>query len=183
VKREDFVETQIVPDSDRAEPDGQTERREHARIAVSADVEIVDAKTGVRISGRATDFGVGGCYVDTLNTLPQGTPVEVSLLWQGRSLQMRALVSYATQERSIGMGLAFIGVSNESGISLLDWMAGLSHETPHRVPPPKTESATDPRKALRELLALLVHKQVLSQSEVTQLFRLLEAASTTEPGK
>jgi hypothetical protein len=183
VKREDYVETQIVADSARTEPDEQTERREHARIAVSIDVEIVDSKTGARISGRATDFGVGGCYVDTLNTLPQGTPVEVLLNWQGHTLQMRALVSYAAQERSIGMGLAFIGVSNESGVSLLDWMAGLSHETPRRVPSPKAESATDPRKALRELLALLLHKEVLSQSEVTQLFRLLEAASTAEPGR
>ena len=191
VKREDLVETQDVPKLASAEPAEQTERREYTRVPVSVDVEIVDNKTGVRISGRATDFGVGGCYVDTLNTLPKGTPVELFLSWQGRTLQMHALVSYAVRDRSIGMGLTFIGTSDQSGVSLLDWMAGLSHDPSGRVqsrrrfeaaPQVEThaQSARHPRQALHELLVLLAQKHVLSESEVTQLFRLLEATSTAE---
>jgi hypothetical protein len=102
VKRENF------PEPPQPEPGLQvvaeaTEKRQHQRVPVSVGVEIVDARTRVRITGRATDFGVGGCYVDTMNTFAEGTPVDVFLHWQGRTLHLKALVSYAVNDRSIGM--------------------------------------------------------------------------------
>jgi hypothetical protein len=191
VKREGLAETQVTPTSEPAEAAEQTERRLHPRVPVSVDVEIVDTKSGAHIAGRATDFGVGGCYVDTLNTLPQGTPVEVFLNWQGRTLRMRALVSYAVSDRSIGMGLAFIGASDKHGASLLEWVTGLSNDPPadvwqrHKAEPSEqtgseTQSPLGARQALYELLVVLARKKVLSRAEVTELLRLLEAASSAE---
>lgn len=190
MKREGLVETQITPASEPAEVAEQTEKRLHPRVPVSVDVEIVDTKSGVHIAGRATDLGVGGCYVDTLNTLPQGTPVDVFLNWQGRTLRMRALVSYAVSDRSIGMGLSFIGASDKDGASLLDWMTGLNNDPPADVwqkpepsepAGPEAPSPVGARQALYELLVVLARKKVLSQTEVTELLRLLEAATTAEP--
>ena len=141
-------------------------------------VEIVDAKTRVHITGRATDFGVGGCYVDTMNTFAKGTPVEVFLHWQGRTLHLHALVSYAVNGRSIGMGLSFIGTSVEEGANLLDWITGLGG-TPPQESAHEPESRTDGgAKLLRahrleeivdELVALLVRKQVLTEAEGAEL--------------
>ena len=189
MKREGLVETQITPAAEPAEVAAQAEKRLHPRVPVSVDVEIVDTKSGVRIAGRATDFGVGGCYVDTMNTFPRGTPVEVFLNWQGRTLRMRALVSYAVSDRSIGMGLSFIGASDKEGASLLDWLTGLNNDPPsdvwQKVEPsepagPETLSPVGARQALYELLVVLARKKVLSQTEVTELLQLLEAATTTE---
>jgi hypothetical protein len=191
VKREGVVETQITPASEPAVVAEQTEKRLYPRVPVSIDVEIVDTKSGAHIAGRATDFGVGGCYVDTMNTLPRGTPVEVFLNCQGRTLCMRALVSYAVSDRSIGMGLSFIGASDKDGASLLDWVTGLNNDPPadvwqsQKAEPsepagPEASSPVGARQALYELLVVLARKKVLSQTEVTELLRLLEAATTEE---
>jgi hypothetical protein len=156
------------------------DKRRHARVPVSLGVEIVDVSTRVRIIGRATDFGVGGCYVDTMNTFAQGTAVEVFFHWEGRTLHMRALVSYAVSGRSIGMGLSFTGTSTEEGANLLDWITGLGGKPPQeRVPEPAQETGTGgDRKLVRahrleeiidELVALLVRKQVLTETEGAEL--------------
>jgi hypothetical protein len=127
-------------------------------------------------TGRATDFGVGGCYVDTMNTFAQGTAVEVFFHWEGRTLHMRALVSYAVTGRSIGMGLSFTGTSAEEGANLLDWITGLGGEpsqesTPEAAPELATGGDTRLVRAHRleeiidELVALLVRKQVLTETE------------------
>ena len=152
------------------------EKRQHARVPVSLGVEIVDDATRVRITGRATDFGVGGCYVDTMNTFTKGTAVEVFFHWEGRTLHMHALVSYAVNGRSIGMGLAFTGVSTEEGANLLDWITGLGGKPPQeRTPEPepgawaggetRPEKAQRIEEAMEELVTLLVCKQVLTEAE------------------
>jgi hypothetical protein len=111
--REDVLQQEILPDADAPGARPEPEKRQHARIPVSIGVEIVDTSTGIQITGRATDVGVGGCYVDTINTFAKGTPVDVTLHWQERVLHMRALVSYVASRGTIGMGLSFIGASAE----------------------------------------------------------------------
>jgi PilZ domain len=176
VKREDALQQTILPDSDPSAVEEAAEKRQHPRVPVSIGVEIVHAKTQVRITGRATDFGVGGCYVDTMNTFAEGTPVDVFLHWQGRTLSLRALVSYVVNGRSIGMGLSFTGTTAESGATLLDWVTGLSSEPPRR-PAPKLVSGPESKlpgvqplgEIIGQLVTLLVRKQVLTESEAAQL--------------
>jgi hypothetical protein len=92
-------------------------------------------------------------------------------------------------DRSIGMGLSFIGASDIDGASLLDWVTGLNNDPPadmwQKAEPseaagPEAPSPVGARQALYELLVVLARKKVLSQSEVTELLRLLEAATTGE---
>jgi hypothetical protein len=175
VKREDVVQQAVLSDSSPPAVGTTTEKRQHPRVAVSVGVEIVDTQTRTHILGRATDLGVGGCYVDTRGTFPEGTPVEVFLRWQERTLQLRALVSYAVNGRSVGMGLSFTGTSAEAGATLLDWVTGLRSEPPQAIPQSEPENvvyggptatkAQGLEETIDELVALLVNKQVLSQSE------------------
>lgn len=180
MKREDVLQREILPDAGSPTTTEASEKRQHARVPVSIGVEIVDTRTHVRITGRATDFGVGGCYVDTMSTFAEGTPVDVFLHWHGRTLQMRALVSYVVNGRSIGMGLSFTGSSAEAGATLLDWVTGSSSRSPQKSSPraePKTGSTSEVEpirgqgleNTIGELLALLVHKRVLTETEGAQL--------------
>ena len=180
MKRDEVLHQSNPPESGLQAVAEAVDKRRHARVPVSLGVEIVDAKTRVHITGRATDFGVGGCYVDTMNTFAEGTPVEVFFHWEGRTLHMHALVSYAVNGRSIGMGLSFIGTSVEEGANLLDWITGLGGTPPQEsAQEPEPESRTDGgAKLLRahrleeivdELVALLVRKQVLTEAEGAEL--------------
>jgi len=179
VKRADVLQQAVLPEPGLQETAEQIEKRRHARYPVSVSAEVIEAKTRARVTGRATDLGVGGCYVDTLNTFAEGTQVEVLLHWEGRTLHCRALVTYAVTGRSIGMGLAFTGTATGQEATLLDWMSGLGGD-PLAESEPQAEAEirstedTEMAKPLSlqevvlKLVELLVRKQVLTESEAAQ---------------
>lgn len=179
MKREEVLQDAVPPEPTPQASAKQIDKRRHARYPVSVSAEVIEAKTGTRVAGRATDLGVGGCYIDTLNTLPEGTEVEVLLHSEGRTLQLRALVAYIIAGNSIGMGLSFVATSAHQGATLLDWLTG-SNSGPRdlagQTEPDNTSAApaeiTKPdgtREALEELVALLVRKQVLTTSESARI--------------
>lgn len=178
MKREEIVQPTVPPGSGPQAITEEVDKRRHPRIPVSVAAEVIEAKTRVRVAGRATDLGVGGCYVDALNTFPEGSAVEVLLSWRRRTLQLQALVSYAVTGRSIGtgMGLAFTGISADQGVTLLDWLASLRDEPKQeslREDDAQTASAEKAmvlkseslKEAIEELVGLLVRKQLLTGSE------------------
>ena len=59
--------------------------RKTVRFAVSATAEVVQLCTRARISGRATELGISGCYVDALSPFPVGSAVAVRLASEGHS--------------------------------------------------------------------------------------------------
>jgi hypothetical protein len=179
VNQEDILKQAILPGPEPQAIEETVQRRAHQRISVSVAVEIVDATTGARITGRVTDLGGGGCYADTMNTFPKGTSVEVFLHWQERTLHLRALVAYAVNGKGIGMGLSFTGNSAEAGATLLDWMADLGGQLPSAGPQPDLERPTRGETKLArthrleeimdDLVTLLMRKGVLTEAEATQL--------------
>jgi hypothetical protein len=161
----------------------QVEKRRHARIPVSVSAEIIEPKTRARVNGRVTDLGVGGCYVDTMNTFAQGTQVEVFLRWEGRALHCLALVAYVVTGRSIGMGLAFTGIVSGQQSTLLDWISESGGPAAAETPPPaeplcegEAEEARPPglKEVVADLVELLSRKQILTESEVAHYRSLLE---------
>lgn len=178
MEREAYFQPNFSTDSGSPAITEVAEKRQHERVPVSLGAEIIDLNTRVCIEGRATDFGVGGCYVDTMNTLAQGTAIDLFLYWQERKLHLRAVVSYVANGRSIGMGLSFTGASAEEGATLMDWVTGLSGVGPRRrqqapAPEPATKGKLSGTSRLEEtigqLIALLVSKEVLTHSEGTRL--------------
>jgi PilZ domain len=180
VKRQEIPQQPASPDSHLSAIQEATEKRQHPRVPVSFGVEIVNTKTQAHIAGRATDLGVGGCYVETGETFPEGTVVDLFLHSQERRLHLRALVSYAMRDGSTGMGLAFTGTSPEAGATILDWVTGLGGESdPSRATqPPEARAAADQvrrisphclQDVLGELVALLTHKRLLTEPEGAEL--------------
>jgi hypothetical protein len=160
----------------------QVEKRRHSRITVSVSAEIIEPQTRARVTGRVTDLGVGGCYVDTMNTFAQGAQVEVFLRWEGRALHCHALVAYVVSGRSIGMGLAFTGIASGQEATLLDWISESGGSAEAGAPPAaevlcegEAEEARPPglREVVADLVELLSRKQILTDSEASRYRSLL----------
>jgi hypothetical protein len=75
VKRADVLQQPIRPEPRPAITAERLERRGHTRFPVSISAEVTELKSRASITGRATDLGVGGCYVDALNPFPKGAHV------------------------------------------------------------------------------------------------------------
>jgi len=101
----------------------QSEDRGFPRLPVLVDAETVDVNRRTSVTGRATDLGVGGYFVDTIDTLPVGTQVGVRFTWEGRSFHCRALVTRVVSGR--GMSLAFTEADPDEEASVLQWVSEL----------------------------------------------------------
>jgi hypothetical protein len=152
------------------------DRRGHPRYPVSASAEVLEPRTHTRITGRATDLGLGGCYVDTLSPFPVGTSVHMRMFTERHSFQTQATVSYALT--SMGMGLAFIKIAPDQAAVMREWVAELSGEVtpgvdfdsdrhfPQEKPAGKTSNLRD---IVHEMVGLLERKQVISEIEAAAL--------------
>jgi hypothetical protein len=170
---------EVVPDNPKA---SARERRAHYRHPFSALAEVVEPRTRTRLNCRATDLSFGGIYVDTISPFAVGTPVVVRLTCEGRSFQAGAVVTYALN--GMGMGLAFVPqLPLEQASALHSWIEELNNET-HAAPPTvfdATENLAQPvnserphshdllREGTRDLIEILLHKQILTQSEASSL--------------
>jgi hypothetical protein len=166
---------QVVHSKTVDQPPEQLERRRHSRFPLSVDAELIERQSGARLSGRATDLGAGGCYIDSLSTFPSGTQVDVLLHSEGRTFHCRGFVSHTDTSPSIGVGLAFTETAPDQKGSLLDWVRELGATVPSRAgallpadtpsePAAKSDQG-DATVALRELVSLLVRKGLLTEAE------------------
>jgi PilZ domain len=105
----------------RNKPAPMTKRRTVRRCSFVASAEVIDASTGTRLAARTSELGLGGCYVDVLNPLPEGTLVEVRILRDQGVFEATARVAYC--DPSFGMGLAFTEMNPEKRLLLEEWIA------------------------------------------------------------
>jgi hypothetical protein len=100
------------------------EKREVPRFSFIATVTIVEPATDMRISGRVSEISRKGCYVDVLNTLPVSTPIQLTVSRDQGSFTTPGKIIYV--QEGIGMGVAFVGVT-EDQLKILDgWLAEIS---------------------------------------------------------
>src|ERR1700689_2440283 len=92
-------------ESNNAAVSSPTERRHHLRFPFSATVEAVEIKSGTKITGRTSDLGLGGCYVDTLSPFPVGTEAKMRIIRETETFEAQVRVVYSLI--GMGMGLAF----------------------------------------------------------------------------
>jgi hypothetical protein len=161
-----------------AKPD---ERRKSARFPISATAEMQELRTRTRLTGRASDLGVGGCYVDTISPFPVSAPLLISLKSESHGFLAKAKVTYAVS--GMGMGLAFTEMAADQRARLSAWLRELSGEVlepptekefVEAIGPPAAEPNASAKpggmlEAMYELVALLANKQVLTEYEVKLL--------------
>ena len=179
-------------------PGESAERRTSVRFAVSASADMLELRTRTRLSGRASDLGGGGCYVDTVTPFPVGTSVVLTLTSEHHSVHAMANVVYA--HTGMGMGLAFAEMIPTQQANLSTWLHELGgeplrpgaasevisqadmpylQETAIREPIANAKGA-GLFETLQELVSLLGSKRVLTEAEVELLRgKMAERAQNT----
>lgn|SRR5579864_242820 len=155
---------------------GGSENRAQVRFPFTAAAEIHELRSQTRVSGRCSDLGAGGCYIDTLSPFAVGAVVRIRLERDTREFEAAAVVAYA--HVSMGMGLAFTEIKREHQAVLRSWIAELSGEQSPELAASAAEPETgeiDPdanmRLVLNELIYLLVRKKIITENEGTGLLR------------
>jgi hypothetical protein len=97
----------------------ETPRRE-PRYAFIASAELLEEDSGARMNSRISDLSLNGCYVDTVNPLPDGTLVHLRIFTETHSFEAPATVVYS--HAFLGMGMKFREVPPQSGEVLRLWL-------------------------------------------------------------
>jgi len=95
-------------------------RRSVRRCPLVASAEVTELSSGTLLSGRTSELGLGGCYVDSLNPFPEGTLVELKILRDQGVFQTKAKVVYC--DPRFGMGLAFTDMTPVQRSLLEAWL-------------------------------------------------------------
>jgi hypothetical protein len=104
----------------REKPVQAARRRSVRRCPFVASAEVTEPSSGTLLSGRTSELGLGGCYVDSLNPFPKGTHVELRILRDQGVFETKARVAYC--DARFGMGLAFTDMTRDQ-LSLLEaWL-------------------------------------------------------------
>jgi len=95
----------------------QVERRKMIRLVSADTVEVIALATGMHLSMRLSDIGLGGCFIETLLPFAVDARVRIRLT--------RGIVEFETEGRvafsqsGIGMGIAFDELSEDQRLALI----------------------------------------------------------------
>jgi hypothetical protein len=160
------------------------ERRRGPRFPFLADFEGIEPEGNIRIEGRVSDIGLGGCYVETINPFPEGTLLHVRIRRDKECLAASAKV--VSSQIHMGMGLVFLSAETEHVTLFRKWLQELSGADSTRPDPPipaapnnnAAKVKADAGEALSELFVLLAHKGVLTEEERDVLLQKLHPSQT-----
>ena len=104
----------------------QKQRRE-PRYPFIAAAELLEENSGARMKSRISDLSLNGCYVDTVNPLPDGTLVHLRIFTETHSFEAPATVVYS--HAFMGMGMQFREVQPKSVEVLRLWLPEAPEQT------------------------------------------------------
>ena len=105
----------------RNQPLQPAKQRSVRRCPLVASAEVTELPSGALLSARTSEIGLGGCYVDMLNSFPEGTLVELRILRDQGVFETKAKVVYC--DPGFGMGLAFTEMTPDHRSLLEAWLA------------------------------------------------------------
>ncbi len=158
------------------------ERRRYPRWSFTAAVSVMEPASGAHIEAHTTDLGPGGCFVDTMNSFPPGTKVQLRMTKDGKSVEADAVVAFS--QVGVGMGLSLTTIAPGHRAVLDHWFAELRGEVgpaPHTLDEVKEVKdirasnllKTETEYALEELLVALMRKGLLNEEEGEPILRRL----------
>ncbi len=150
------------------------ERRASARYPLSSAVEVVELSSGARLSGRISDLGVAGCYIDMLNPFPEGTRLRLRFMYRTTPFETQGSVQMC--DPAMGMGVAFVDLTPDQRSLLAEGLAELGEKHQAESTPVHQAGAVerpdgDHAGALVRLIKMLVRKGVLTEKESSELLR------------
>jgi hypothetical protein len=106
-------------------------RRKHPRYPCTGGVELRQQESGPPAWGNMSDVSLTGCYVETVSTLPVGSMVMFHLRTHDLEIRGRAVVK--TSHHAVGMGIAFLHLSQDDQQNLeflMGMLAGIQEMRP-----------------------------------------------------
>ena len=89
-------------------------------ILFAADGEMLELKSGSRVSGVTSDLSLAGCFVRARRTMEVGARVHGTLTHEDQQVMMFAVVRVVNPQ--VGMGLEFLDIDPGSNATLLAWI-------------------------------------------------------------
>ena len=170
-------------DEGTPQPVAVAERRMARRYILSASAEVSDVTSGARLAARVGDISITGCYLDSINPLPEGTRLRLHIRRDDVEFSGEGTVRYA--KFGMGMGLAFLHLDDGQTGVLQGWIerldpsaaldAPLADSRPYvesRAASPPWISGSNSNDALvLRLIERLQEKDLLSHDDVVALLR------------
>jgi len=157
-----------------------TEKRRSPRYRCEGSLEMCPEGSESRTYATCTDVSMHGCYVDATTTYPVGTNLRMTLQANGSAVQSKGCVRVTYS--SLGMGIAFVEMSEEDRSRLKDLLRTVSRPSVVLGPgvawagPPRGESESivlpsDTSAALRAVAEFFENRQLLMRDEFLRIMR------------
>jgi hypothetical protein len=162
------------------------DKRSTPRYPFSTGGEAFDTQANVRVTGRLSDIGRNGCYMDTISPFAVDAAIALAVTKEGRTFKTKAKVVYSLN--GMGMGMMFTTTEPDQVRVLEAWLKELSGGIPLKPEPdplpldaPASEAAgeTAPnadqelRDIVRELIVLLNRKTIVGDADAMAMMRKL----------
>jgi PilZ domain len=107
-------------------PEVTAERRSAPRHAMVLAAEVIELPRGTKLNARTADISKTGCYIDTLNPIPQGSEVRLRFTHGAETFVAKGRVVYVSY--GLGMGIAFVNVEDAELAKLDRWFSETDRE-------------------------------------------------------
>jgi hypothetical protein len=101
-----------VPTHDKAEEQGQKNKRRFLRHKISIPLELRDERVNTPMRVQVTDVSGNGCYVETILPIPKDTVLKVEFWMDEERVTASAIVR--TCDPGVGNGIEFTGLTPET---------------------------------------------------------------------
>src|ERR1700674_2197970 len=98
----------------------ESEGRRSRRYPFFATAEVTESTSGARLEASTSDLGSNGCYLETINPLPQGTIISIQISYHGRVFAAGGVVTHS--HPNLGMGVNFIALDAGCSVLLGTWL-------------------------------------------------------------
>lgn len=96
------------------------DRRKDSRHFFSAQAELLDPGTSVRVSTRVGDLSSRGCYLDMMNPFPQDTVIHLKITSEQETFEAKSRIAYAIP--CVGAGAEFLDIATKDRELLDRWL-------------------------------------------------------------
>lgn len=98
----------------------EEERRRAKRYFFSAQAELQEPQTEVRVQSRVGELSLHGCYLDMMNPFPADTLVTLRITTGEETFQVKSRIIYSMP--NVGAGAEFLDTGSKDQALLERWL-------------------------------------------------------------
>ena len=165
-----------------------SEKRRSPRFNCEGSARIVESGCQVATFANFTDISMHGCYVEAQATYPVGTALDMVL--ESKNMKIDTKGTVKVNYPYLGMGIAFVDMSEENKARLKELLGSISHRTiimgagiasalPARDLLKDVSSIADAAAAIQALVSFFEDRQMLMRDDFLRIVK----KSQTSPAK